>query len=149
MSARDGGDRGLVLVVDAANVVGSRPDGWWRDRRGATERLRDKLAVLAESGLPGTELGAVGGERTWRPRIVLVVEGQAKGTAPVDGVEVIPAETDGDSTIVRAVADARTRRPGDHVIVVTADRELRSRVEAEGATVLGPAWLLALLDRVS
>ncbi|WP_418605742.1 NUDIX domain-containing protein [Georgenia sp. SUBG003] len=43
--------RRLVLVVDAANVVGSRPDGWWADRRGATRRLRDHLATLAREGL--------------------------------------------------------------------------------------------------
>ncbi|MEV1288966.1 hypothetical protein [Micromonospora sp. NPDC049679] len=42
-----------LLVVDAANVVGSRPDGWWRDRAGATVRLRDALRPVARAGLPG------------------------------------------------------------------------------------------------
>ncbi|MBF9131576.1 hypothetical protein I0C86_21795, partial [Plantactinospora sp. S1510] len=42
-----------LLVVDAANVVGSKPDGWWRDRAAATARLRDRLAPLRNSGLPG------------------------------------------------------------------------------------------------
>ena len=32
-----------VLVVDGANVVGSRPDGWWRDRPGAARRLAEEL----------------------------------------------------------------------------------------------------------
>jgi hypothetical protein len=137
----------LVLVVDAANVVGSRPDGWWRDRQGAAERLRDKLAALAVAGVRGSELGLAGDpEWSGRPRVVLVVEGKARETASVDGVVVVAAETDGDSEIVRVVNDARARRPDDHVVVVTADRELRSRVHAEGATGLGPGRLLALLD---
>ncbi|MFJ4936300.1 NTP pyrophosphohydrolase, partial [Streptomyces pseudovenezuelae] len=42
----------LLVVVDAANVVGSVPDGWWRDRRGAAERLRDRLAA---DGVPGRD----------------------------------------------------------------------------------------------
>ncbi|MCA1696654.1 MAG: ADP-ribose pyrophosphatase, partial [Actinobacteria bacterium] len=140
-------DRELVLVVDAANVVGSRPDGWWRDRRGAAERLLGKLAALARSGVPGAELGLTGGrEWTWWPRIVVVVEGQAKSVGPVDGVEVVAAETDGDSEIVKVVAGIRARRSDDHVVVVTADRQLRSRVEAAGATVVGPGVFLTLLD---
>lgn len=54
----------LLVIVDAANVIGSVPDGWWRDRRGAAERLRDRLAA---DGLPG-HAGPV--------EIVLVVEGR-------------------------------------------------------------------------
>ena len=43
----------LTLIVDGANVVGSRPDGWWRDRAGAAIRLYDELAGLAERGAAG------------------------------------------------------------------------------------------------
>ena len=43
----------LTLIVDGANVVGSRPDGWWRDRAGAAVRLHDELAGLAERGAAG------------------------------------------------------------------------------------------------
>ncbi|TWV48834.1 hypothetical protein FRZ03_12985, partial [Streptomyces misionensis] len=39
-----------LLIVDGANVVGSVPDGWWRDRRGAAERLRDRLVAFARAG---------------------------------------------------------------------------------------------------
>jgi hypothetical protein len=49
----------LTLIVDGANVVGSRPDGWWRDRAGAAVRLYDELAGLAErgaAGIPATQL---------------------------------------------------------------------------------------------
>ncbi|MEU2597262.1 NTP pyrophosphohydrolase [Streptomyces hirsutus] len=112
----------LLVIVDAANVVGSVPDGWWRDRRGAAERLRDRLA---ERGLPG---------RTGPAEIVLVVEGAARGVEPVPGVRVESAPGSGDDHMVGLVAGAGERP----VLVVTADRELRRRVTALGATVAGP-----------
>jgi 8-oxo-dGTP pyrophosphatase MutT (NUDIX family) len=138
--------RELVLVVDGANVVGSRPDGWWRDRAGAAERLRDGLAPLARAGVRGEDVELTdGAEWTWWPRIVLVVEGQARGVEPVDDVEVVSAPRDGDSAIVETVGALLADRPADHVAVVTADRELRARVTALGATPLGPSTLLRLL----
>jgi hypothetical protein len=112
----------LLVVVDAANVVGSVPDGWWRDRRGAAERLRDRLAV---DGLPGRE-GPV--------EIVLVVEGAARGVESVPGVRVESAAGSGDDRMVELVAEAGDRP----VLVVTADRELRRRVGELGAEVAGP-----------
>ncbi|WP_370643406.1 NUDIX domain-containing protein [Amycolatopsis sp. DSM 110486] len=136
--------RELVLVVDGANVVGSRPDGWWRDRRGAAERLRDRLALLAERGIADAVAGLGAGPTwEWWPRVVLVVEGQARGVEPVPGVEIATAPADGDSHIVEVTAQAR---PGEHVVVVTADRELRSRVTALGASIMGPGTLLRELD---
>ena len=51
----------VTIIVDGANVVGSRPDGWWRDRAGAAVRLHDNLAGLAERGrlgIPASELAA-------------------------------------------------------------------------------------------
>jgi hypothetical protein len=59
--AADGGPGRVTIIVDGANVVGSRPDGWWRDRAGAAVRLHDNLAKLAErgqQGIPATELSA-------------------------------------------------------------------------------------------
>ncbi|MDT0543264.1 MULTISPECIES: NTP pyrophosphohydrolase [Streptomyces] len=122
------------VVVDAANVIGSVPDGWWRDRRGAAERLRDRLATLAERGLeprPGVP------EWAEQPPVdlVLVVEGAARDIAPVPGVRVASAPGSGDDRIVEVVAD---REPGRPCLVVTADRELRTRVRALGAEVTGP-----------
>jgi hypothetical protein len=43
----------VLVVIDAANVVGSVPDGWWRDPAGATERLRDALAAAGPKAVPG------------------------------------------------------------------------------------------------
>ena len=131
-----------VLVVDGANVVGSRPDGWWKDRAGAAERLRDQLARAAGDGVEGLGESAPSGMRSF-PRFLLVVEGQARGVGPVAGVEVVDAAGSGDDTVVAAVAaQSGAGRP---VLVVTADRELRGRVAALGADVLGPRTLLDLL----
>lgn len=139
--------RELVLVVDAANVVGSRPDGWWHDRAGATARLRDRLATLADTGIHAAGLGLSDGDRwRWWPRVLLVVEGRARRTPATAGVGVVAADRDGDSAIVGTVREQRRARPRDHVVVVTADRELRQRVTAEGGGVVGPSPLLAALD---
>ena len=117
---------GLRLVVDGANIVGSRPDGWWRDRAGAARRLYERLVEMAGDG-----------------EIVLVLEGQARaGVAEGDGsVQVVHAPHDGDGAIVELVAGLA--RPEEWT-VVTADRDLRRRVEALGAAVAGPS---AVLDR--
>ncbi|WBB76787.1 hypothetical protein O7602_15145 [Micromonospora sp. WMMD1128] len=118
-----------LLVVDGANVVGSRPDGWWRDRAGAAVRLRDALAPLADAGVPPELPPPV--------QVVLVVEGAARRVAPSPGVDVVSASGSGDDTVVELVAAAPDRRR----VVVTADRELRARVTALGAEVRGPRWL--------
>jgi 8-oxo-dGTP diphosphatase len=153
----------LTIIVDGANVVGSRPDGWWRDRAGAAVRLREELEPLARDGLtslPGEppERGSAdaavtrNGRRprlaatlrmTWLPDVVLVVEGAARPAAETDGggpVQVVAASGSGDDLIAKLADQTAGRR-----IVVTADRELRRRCEAAGATVAGPSWLLGLL----
>lgn len=133
----------LVLVVDAANVVGSRPDGWWRDRVGATTRLRDELGLLAPVPAAALELPAA----QWWPRITLVAEGRARGVASLDGVTVVDAPGSGDDAIAATVASAVTERPADHVVAVTADRELRARVGAAGGRSVGPSTLFELTAR--
>ncbi|WP_326702958.1 MULTISPECIES: NTP pyrophosphohydrolase [Streptomyces] len=119
-------DAAVRVIVDGANVVGSVPDGWWRDRRGAAERLRDSLVPYAAEGLPGLP-GPV--------EIVLVVEGAARGVASVAGVRVESAPGSGDDLIAGLAADAG---PDRECVVVTADRGLRQRVEAYGARCVGP-----------
>ncbi|MBY8878771.1 NTP pyrophosphohydrolase [Streptomyces sp. PLK6-54] len=126
-----------MVIVDGANVVGSVPDGWWHDRHGAAERLRDALAPLAAEGLP-----AGGDAPPWavgRPvEVVLVVEGAARGVAPVTGVRVERATGSGDDLIVRLAEEAHEEAPGRPCLVVTADRGLRARVAAAGAVFVGP-----------
>ncbi len=181
----------VTIIVDGANVVGSRPDGWWRDRAGAALRLRDQLARLVTAGIdelptgtgtpamapaiapavaPAGEPGVVpagasavaadgrrdGGSRRgiarmaegqilmrWMADIVLVVEGAAKPAAAQAGpspVRVVAARASGDDTIAALAGQTTGRR-----IVVTADRDLRQRCLAAGASVAGPGWLLGLL----
>lgn len=129
-----------VVVVDAANVVGARPDGWWRDRPAATARLYAAVAAWAGEGVgPGVLPGDVSVHALRFPRVLFVVEGAAAGfEAPVDPrVTVVRAAGSGDDALV----DAVRRTPGS--VVVTADRELRERVGALGAVVAGPNWLRA------
>jgi hypothetical protein len=120
------------VVVDAANVVGSVPDGWWHDRREAATRLRDALSDLAEGGLRGVGVPAWAHQPPLE--VVLVVEGAARGLAGTETVRVVSAPRGGDDTIVELAAVAAQRR----CLVVTADRELRARVHAAGAEVCGP-----------
>jgi len=122
-----------VVVVDVANVMGSRPDGWWRDRAGAALRLYGEIAELA---------GRV------PVRFVLVLEGRAREAAARIGagdprVRVISAARSGDDSIVTETATLVAS--GVSCRVVTADRELRHRCAAEGASVVGPSWLLGQL----
>ena len=130
------------LIVDGNNVIGSRPDGWWRDRPGAASRLIARIADRAVHGVPASALGLP--EHTWYPEWTAVVEGQARGVDGATGVEVARAEASGDDTIVasaqRAVAAGRV------VTVVTSDRGLSERVRDAGAAVRGVRWLLDLLD---
>jgi len=142
----------VTVIVDAANVIGSRADGWWRDRAGAARRLLGEIEGLALSGvsaLPGS-LEVPPLDR-WFPRFIVVLEGAAAAAAAAAGVDepapgsqvqilqvqIVRATGSGDDEIVRQVAEITGPR-----LVVTADRELRSRCEAVGAAVIGPRWLL-------
>lgn len=117
-----------VLIVDAANVVGSVPDGWWRDRAGAARRLRDALTDVAERGISGIS-GPI--------EVILVVEGAAKTVESTPTVDVHQASGSGDDAIV----DLVRRRHDENVVVATSDRGLRERVLALGATTVGPRSL--------
>jgi hypothetical protein len=118
----------VLIVVDGANVVGSVPDGWWRDRAGAAARLRDALAAAGPGALPGAADD---------DELVLVVEGAARGLAEIPGVRVVAAHRSGDDAIVELVRD----EGGPGTVVVTADRGLRERVTDLGARVVGPSTL--------
>jgi 8-oxo-dGTP diphosphatase len=143
-----------MVVVDVANVMGARADGWWRDRAGAARRLC--LEVKALAGRPG---GSAPEVSAW----VLVLEGQAREAVALladelneldeglderaEGepalVRLVSAPGSGDDAIVSVVADAVAR--DETCLVVTADRELRRRCEELNASVVGPGWLLRLL----
>jgi hypothetical protein len=118
-----------VLIVDAANVVGSRPDGWWRDRAGAARRLHERLSAA--------ELA--------QDEVVVILEGDARRGSPAgrEGrLRTVHASGSGDDAIVEEVVRQVAVGDGRGVLVVTADRVLRDRAERAGAETTGPSWLL-------
>ena len=121
-----------MLLIDAANVVGSRPTGWWRDRAGAARTFVDQIRAAVDSG------------RIAQP-VVVVLEGKARAGVPdglSDDVTILHAAGSGDDMLVDVVAQTSDQQ----VTLVTADRNLRRRVEALGGDVVGPRWLLELLE---
>jgi predicted RNA-binding protein with PIN domain len=117
------------------NVIGSRPDGWWRDRDGAVRRLLTRLQQLV----------AADGED-----VTLVLDGRPLEDLPEGvhrSVQVRYATRGGadaaDDRIVALVGESS--RPAD-VTVVTSDRALRERVTELGATVVGARSLWERLD---
>ena len=114
-------------VVDGMNVIGSRPDGWWRDRRGAMRRLVAELGALGEP-------------------VTVVLDG---GPFELEGGQVDvrfatrsgPNAADDDiAALVAADPDAAALR------VVTSDAELGRRVREHGAEVEGAGAFRRRLD---
>ena len=113
-----------MIVVDGNNVMGSRPDGWWRDRAGAAARL-------------ATQIGAWASDVD--EEVVVVFDGRRPaGFADPPGVRVLFAERAGrdaaDDVIAGVVADDPAP---EQLRVVTSDAGLAERVRAHGAEVLG------------
>lgn len=151
-----------AMVVDMANLVGSVPNGWWRDRLGATHTWVDGIAACMSEGLSAEvlEVGAApqGCTLVWFPRTELVIEGAAarawpdrsdQGLLPVemptDRTVVVRAPGEGDQAVVEAVD--RLTRTGHVVTVVTSDRGLAARVATQ-ASVRGTGWMRGLLPHV-
>ena len=121
-------------LVDGMNVVGSRPDGWWRDRPAAMRRLSEELAAfVTENGDP----------------LTVVFDGR-----PFD-LSAPPIQVEFASTRGRDAADhdiaARVEQDPDpaSITVVTSDRSLADRVRAAGAEVVSSARFRRLLDEAS
>ncbi len=126
----------MRLLVDGMNVIGSRPDGWWRDRPAAVRDLAAAIAALAR---------ATGDELT------VVFDGRAPDDMPdARGIDVVFAPGCG-----RGAADYEIARRVAHdpdpasLVVVTSDRELADRVRSRGAGVEGAGGFRRRLDDVS
>jgi uncharacterized protein YaiI (UPF0178 family) len=118
-------------IIDGNNVMGARPDGWWRDRAGAARALAAQVAAFAgASGEPVTL------HFDDRPREL----GQP-------GLDVVFADRPGRDAADHAIAEQveADADPAD-LRVVTSDRELASRVRAAGADVEGAGRFRARLD---
>lgn len=128
MTAVPPGTPDRVLVVDAANVIGSRPDGWWRDRAGAAARLVARLDI--------TGLGF--------DHAVIVLEGAARQGAPAGEsplMRIVHAAGSGDDELVHQVRLLTAQ--GVRVTLATADRGLLARVAHLGVRTLGPGTVRA------
>ena len=120
-----------MLLIDAANVVGSRPNGWWRDRPGAARQFVTQVREAVEAG------------RLTSP-VVVVLEGMSRrGVAEglANGVSVLHAAASGDDALLAVAAEAET-----HVTLVSADRALCRQAQELGADVERPGWLIGLLE---
>ena len=119
----------MTWVVDASNVIGSRPDGWWRDRPAAARRLVAELDRFA---------GATG-----EPVVVVLDGGEPPAAERAEVVVASRRGRDGaDDEIVALLQD----RGADGVRVVTSDAELVRRVRALGADVEGAGGFRRRLD---
>ena len=112
------------MIVDGSNVIGCRPDGWWRDRAAAARRLVEHLAAWSA--------------RTGEP-VVVVFDGPPLEPAPAaPGVEVRFAARRGPDAADDVIAELVARAPVPHAVrVVTSDAALAARVRAHGAAVIG------------
>ena len=103
-------------LVDGNNVMGSRPDGWWRDRGAAMQRVVDELDDHAR---------ATGDE------IEVVFDGRERDLQATHVHVAFAPHAD----------DAIAERAAPGITVVTSDRELRERVRKAGAGVAGARTL--------
>src|SRR4051794_38092583 len=106
------------------NVIGSRPDGWWRDRRGAMRRLVESVARVDD----------------YEP-VVVVLDGQPFDLSS-DDVDVRFATRRGPN----AADDDIAAMAGEGDTVVTSDADLERRVRAKGGDVIGAGAFRRRLD---
>jgi predicted RNA-binding protein with PIN domain len=119
-------------IVDAMNVIGSRPDGWWKDRRQAIVRLVERLDRWAAA--EGNRVTVVLEKPMSPPINSVVVEIAQAPRAAADSA---------DDEIVRLVRN--DRRPQD-ITVVTSDRKLADRLRGIGASVSPAATFRARIE---
>ncbi|GGA63224.1 hypothetical protein GCM10011490_12250 [Pseudoclavibacter endophyticus] len=148
-----------VIVIDVANVLGARGDGWWKDIPGASARLLRLAAELADRGVPGSLFG--GGDELVPVELVAVLEGRARRARPQPGAS--DGEADGtagprsrlttphapglgDDEIVEQARRLIEGDPSRPVLVATSDRQLRNRVAELGVGAIGGGRMRDLLE---
>ena len=121
-------------LIDASNVIGSRPDGWWRDREGATRRLLEALREFAAAGEQVT---------------VVLDAGPPELAGRAGGLEVAIAPRRGRDAADDEIARRLDADPdAGSVRVVTSDAALAARARERGAQVEGAGAFRRRLDRL-
>jgi predicted RNA-binding protein with PIN domain len=119
-------------MIDASNVIGTRPDGWWRDREGAARRLLDELRAFAEGGEAVTVvLDAGPPEWAGREGAFEVAIAPRRGRDAADDEIARRLDADPDPSSIR---------------VVTSDAALAARARERGAQVEGAGTFRRRLD---
>jgi predicted RNA-binding protein with PIN domain len=123
------------FLIDGMNVIGARPDGWWRDRDAAARRLVGRLKRLVEAG----------------ENVTVVFDGKplvdlAEGEH--EGLSVFYAQRSGADAADDRIVEFVQQRPGDFQVVVTSDQGLRARLSGLGVEVEGVSALLGRLDQL-
>ena len=128
------GSRRDMWIIDAYNVLGARPDGWWRNRALALARLLDEVAA-------------------WRPdgdRVIVMIDGWPRAEVPErswNGLDVRYAHRRGPDGADRAIVElVRESADPSGLTVVTSDSRLRSQVLDSGAAVEGAGTFRGRLD---
>ena len=115
-------------IVDGNNVMGSRPDGWWRDRPAAQRRLVDQLEDFAADR---------------DVAVTVVFDGRARDAGGGRRVAVHFARRSGrDAADDDIAAFVGAHAAPEQLRVVTSDAELARRVREAGGEVVGARWLL-------
>lgn len=168
-NSRDGEERRIARAdppaqafVDGNNVMGSRPDGWWRDRAAAQRRLVADLEVTArgsgrewtvvfDGAPPGAHSSGKRGEASASAEEKASASAEEKagalaeekaGASP-DGVRVEHARRKGANAADDRIVEALGALPeGTDAVVYTSDRGLRERAAALGARIEGAGALL-------
>jgi predicted RNA-binding protein with PIN domain len=119
-------------IVDGNNVMGSRPDGWWRDRRGAQRRLVDRLEAFAAAR---------------DEPVTVIFDGRPHDAGGGTRVAVRFARRAGRDAADDDVAALVARHPEPASLkVVTSDGALADRVRSAGGEVVGAGAFLRRLD---
>jgi predicted RNA-binding protein with PIN domain len=118
-------------LVDGMNLIGSRPDGWWRDRDGAMRRLAAELDAFARVTDQPVAVVFDGAPRTIHAGRVDVRFAARRGRDAADDDIVALAAADGDPA---------------SLTVATSDARLAQRVAATGARVVGAGAFRRTLD---
>jgi predicted RNA-binding protein with PIN domain len=116
-------------LVDGMNVIGSRPTGWWRDRRRAMRELVEELDRLGEP-------------------VTVVFDGRPFELEGREWVEVLFASRQGRNAADEDIAALAAAEPGEELRVVTSDGELAERVRRSGAEVVGSGAFRRRLDEL-